>query len=235
MANKIVQVKNLNEEKDIRKLVYADISLDSIPAKIYFKQRYDNSQFFCALSADNSYYQNGNDITSQDLTVKNDNYGTFRDELSDWSRTGYIQEDEHSGKLYFNNDAIPNAENLAFNEEARKKSSYKLEKNVNVIAVKRAIHNIFAWTPGERILNPQFGSNLRKYLYEGITEYNKEQIMAEINKCITEWEPRAEIQDIIDLSNVQDTEENTVKIEIIYTIPSLSPEQFSYTYEQTIG
>jgi len=45
---------------------------------------------------------------------------------------------------------------------------YRLGKLVNVKAVTNSIHNIFTWTPGERILNPEFGSRLKKYLYEGI-------------------------------------------------------------------
>ena len=75
---------------------------------------------------------------------------------------------------------MPSQSNIIFNNNNRKKANYKLEKNVNAVAVKRAIHNIFAWIPGQRILNPEFGSNLRQYLYEGITDYNTEQIMSEI-------------------------------------------------------
>lgn len=213
MANTYISL-SAEQPQDITKLVYADISLDSVPAKVYLKQKYSNSQFIGALSADNAA-----DTPDEDKIdyITNDTYNNT------------------SGKMLFHNDIIPMASNTAYNDAARKKSTFKLEKNVNVIAVKRALHNIFTWTPGERILNPQFGSNLRKYLYEGITPFNKEQIMAEIRNCITEWEPRANLVQLVDLSNVQDTEENTVKIEIIYTIPSLTNEQFSYTYEQTVG
>ena len=66
----------------------------------------------------------------------------------------------------------------------------KLQKLVNVNAIKNSIHNIFSWTPGERILNPEFGSNLRKLLYEGITDFNQEQIIAEIRHSVSQWEPR---------------------------------------------
>jgi hypothetical protein len=130
---------------------------------------------------------------------------------------------------------MPTQSNIIFNNNNRKKANYKLEKNVNAVAVKRAIHNIFAWMPGQRILNPSFGSNLRKYLYEGITEYNTEQIMSEIQKCFLDWEPRAKVERVVDISSVSDTEHNTVRIEIVYSIPSLSIEQFSYVYEYTVG
>ena len=47
-------------------------------------------------------------------------------------------------------------------------SGYKIAKNINVKAVQQAIHNIFSWLPGERVLNPEFGTKLKQYLYEGI-------------------------------------------------------------------
>ena len=47
-------------------------------------------------------------------------------------------------------------------------SGYKIARNINVKAVQQAVHNIFSWLPGERIINPEFGTNLRRYLYEGI-------------------------------------------------------------------
>lgn len=55
--------------------------------------------------------------------------------------------------------------------------------------------------------------------------------MAEIQKCITQWEPRVQLVRVVDTSTVNDTENNTVKIDIIYIIPSLSFEQYIYTYE----
>ena len=55
---------------------------------------------------------------------------------------------------FYDSSMMPNIAAVEYNKEARKKSAFKLEKNVNVIAIKRAIHNIFHWTPGERILNP---------------------------------------------------------------------------------
>lgn len=109
-------------------------------------------------------------------------------------------------------------------------AKYKLEKNINVKAVQDSLHNIFTWIPGERILNPEFGSNLYRYLYAGITDFNAEQIMAEIRRCISELEPRVQLEQVKNISTIDDTENNTVHLEIIYSIPSLNSEQYSYTY-----
>ena len=78
--------------------------------------------------------------------------------------------------------------------------------------------------PGERILNPEFGNTLHRLLYNGITEYNQEQIIAEIRRCISEYEPRVEFVEIRNVSTIDDIENNTIHLEIIYTIPSLNEE-----------
>ena len=107
---------------------------------------------------------------------------------------------------------------------------YRLGKLVNVKAVTNSIHNIFTWTPGERIINPEFGSRLKKYLYEGITPTTEEQVNAEIRRCITEWEPRANILSIINVGDVDDTEDNTIHLEVIFNIPELNDQQYRYSY-----
>ena len=108
--------------------------------------------------------------------------------------------------------------------------SSKVDKLVNVNAIKNSIHNIFSWTPGERILNPEFGSKLRKLLYEGITDFNQELIIAEIRNSVSQWEPRVRIDDIVKLTSTDDVENNTVYLRVIYSIPSLTTEQFYYDY-----
>lgn len=108
--------------------------------------------------------------------------------------------------------------------------SSKVDKLVNVNAIKNSLHNIFSWTPGERILNPEFGSRLRKLLYEGITDFNQEQIIAEIRNSVSQWEPRVRIDDIVKLTSTDDVENNTVYLRVIYSIPSLTKEQFYYDY-----
>ena len=69
-------------------------------------------------------------------------------------------------------------------------SKYRIGKLVNVNAIKNSLHQIFTWIPGERILLPEFRSNLRKLLYEGITDFNVEHIVAAIRHSVSECEPR---------------------------------------------
>lgn len=110
------------------------------------------------------------------------------------------------------------------------KNLFKLAKNINVKAVQNSLDNIFSWTPGERILNPEFGNNLYKYLYEGITSYNEEMIVAEIKNCVLRWEPRVTITNVINVSNISDTEDNTIILNIEYTIKGLEGIIFNKSY-----
>lgn len=109
--------------------------------------------------------------------------------------------------------------------------NYMISKLVNVNAVKNSIKQIFTWIPGERIINPEFGSNLRKYLYEPITEENQERIVAEIRQCALRWEPRIIVDRVVKATTTDDVENNTVKLDIYYRIKGLNNKQFMYQYE----
>lgn len=102
-----------------------------------------------------------------------------------------------------------------------------IDKNIDERAIKTSLYNIFSWAPGERVINPEFGSKLMKYLYNGITATNQEQIVAEIKNCCMKWEPRVFVQDVINLTTTKDIEDKTVNLEIRYSIPSISEKQYS--------
>lgn len=127
----------------------------------------------------------------------------------------------------YNKNPEINAQNAA-----NKLKKYVIDNLKDIYAVQNSLHNIFSWIPGERILNPEFGSNLRRLLYNGITEFNKEQIAAEVRACVTKWEPRVQIDKIVDLGTVDDDENNTVHLEIVYSIPGLTDsQQYVYDYQ----
>lgn len=121
---------------------------------------------------------------------------------------------------------------ISLNTRPKEVGKYKVQKDVNVKAVQNSLHNIFTWRLGERILLPQFGNSLYKYLYEGILPHNVEQIIAEIKAVTSIWEPRIRIIDIINASTINDTEDNTVLLDIVYVIPGLSEEQFTYSIKR---
>lgn len=108
---------------------------------------------------------------------------------------------------------------------------YQVDKLVNVRAVQNSLDNIFTWIKGERVLDPEFGSDLRKLLYQGINQFTEEQIVAEIKGCIARYEPRVNVLRVINVSSVSETEDNTIRLDIEYTINGLEDVKYHYNYE----
>ena len=112
------------------------------------------------------------------------------------------------------------------------KSKYRVGNIDDVQAINNSLNNIFNWTQGERILEPEFGTRLRVLLYNGITEDTTEQIISEIRNAVSTWEPRVRIESIDNMTTIEDVENNTVRIRIIYTIVALTNSpRYSFTYE----
>jgi phage baseplate assembly protein W len=60
-------------------------------------------------------------------------------------------------------------------------------------AVKNSIVNLFNTLPGERLLLPEYGCDLRRYIFEPISETNARFIGRTIKNSIGQWEPRVTI------------------------------------------
>lgn len=108
---------------------------------------------------------------------------------------------------------------------------YKISDSANVQAILNSLHNIFTWYQGERILLPEFGSRLRMMLYEGITPYTEQIIASEIRSMVTEWDPRIQIAEIRDTTTVNDQEDNTIRIDVVFSIPQLDDQLYSYSFK----
>lgn len=93
-----------------------------------------------------------------------------------------------------------------------------VEKLIDVEAVKNAVKNIFTFLPGERVLEPGFGNKLYELLYSPINKFTKEQIALEIKSAFSMWEPRAVLDAIVDLSELADQEDNTVRFKIVWHV-----------------
>jgi len=72
-------------------------------------------------------------------------------------------------------------------------------KNQNAIA--RSIRNIVLTSPGEKIFNPRFGSEVSRLLFENIDEITAIAIQDEIETSITNFEPRVSLTSIITRPN----------------------------------
>jgi phage baseplate assembly protein W len=96
--------------------------------------------------------------------------------------------------------------------------------------VKSNLINLLLTNKGERIMNPEFGCNLKRILFEGITDDLIEIIQEVITNSIDIFIPEIELVNIIvDLSS-RDT--NTILINIKYKL-RISQEADQVTIEFT--
>jgi len=86
-------------------------------------------------------------------------------------------------------------------------------------AVLNSIKNILTTSPGEKLLNPLFGVDLRDYLFETVSETRAFFLGTDLYNGLTEQEPRITI-DRVDV--VAAIEEQLYDIDLNISIPSLN-------------
>ena len=82
-----------------------------------------------------------------------------------------------------------------------------------------SLRNIFTTTPGQKVLNPGFGINLSRWLFEPCTEFTAREIAEVMLSGIERNEPRVSVKTIQVVAN---KEANEYIIKLVITIPSLS-------------
>lgn len=91
--------------------------------------------------------------------------------------------------------------------------------SVDESAIMNSIKNIFNTTPGEKILNPEFGLNLSQWLFEPVSEFRAQEIGEAIATGLSKWEPRVNLKSV---TVVADQENNQYQIKLAITIPQLN-------------
>jgi phage baseplate assembly protein W len=86
-------------------------------------------------------------------------------------------------------------------------------------AIRNSIKNLFNTIPGEKILNPDYGLNLAKFLFDPISTTRASDISSLISSKIERYEPRIKLNF---LSVSPDVENQQYDIQIIISIPSLN-------------
>jgi phage baseplate assembly protein W len=79
--------------------------------------------------------------------------------------------------------------------------------------IKSNLINLLLTDVGERIMNPNFGCNLRRFLFEGITNDNIEEVATSLGSSISTFIPEINVTNI---EIIPITDNNTVDISIDY-------------------
>lgn len=91
----------------------------------------------------------------------------------------------------------------------------------NTDAIEQSIMNILMTSKGEKLFNPLFGSNIKKYLFDKLSLESAIEIETEIEFALTNFEPRIKINEIIvDLNYTNDAYD----VSINYTTVSLKED-----------
>ncbi len=102
--------------------------------------------------------------------------------------------------------------NMSFTKNPATKDVARL---FDVQAIKRAVKNIILTNKYERPFNPDFGCNLRGFLFENITEPLLVIIKDRVAMAIEKYEPRVSVEDVV-VKNSSDP--NGINIQVSFLI-----------------
>ncbi len=88
----------------------------------------------------------------------------------------------------------------------------------DIEAVKNSVVNALLTTPGEKILDPTYGVDLRQYLFEPIDDFTTDLIKDDIEIKLPQMEPRIVLKSV---NVIADEDNNQYNIELQIDVPSL--------------
>lgn len=109
-------------------------------------------------------------------------------------------------------------------------TSKDVAKRIDVNAVKQSIKNLLLTRPGERVFQPNIGSDLYRILFEPMDPITVEGLKDVITYCINNFEPRVKLQEVAVNPNY---DENSYDISIyFYVIGIYTPVTFNLTLQR---
>jgi phage baseplate assembly protein W len=113
---------------------------------------------------------------------------------------------------------------LPFNTPGVFKSTYTTKDQI-----KSNLLNLLLTDIGERIMNPNFGTLLRRFLFEGITDNNIETLRESISNSIAIYIPEIIVQEIIITPNA---DYNSLELYVNYILRiSNTPDQVTVQFQ----
>lgn len=95
--------------------------------------------------------------------------------------------------------------------------------------IKSNLVNLLLTDVGERVMNPTFGCDLKRFIFEGITENNISNLKESLANSIAVFVPEVSVTDIIIVPN---TDFNTIDLTINYILRiSQTPDQVTVQFQ----
>lgn len=105
------------------------------------------------------------------------------------------------------------------NTETKVGLNNDIKVDINENAIKNAVKNCIYTKKGEKVLDPEFGMDIEKYLFDPLSEERGDSIARKILSDLSNQEPRINILKIKVNVNYDD---NSYGIMIIYEIPKIN-------------
>ena len=114
---------------------------------------------------------------------------------------------------------FPMDNRVSYNNQLKKRDEIRdVQGLYDLQSIQNSITNCFLTSPGEKILNPTFGIDLKQFLFSPIDDFQSIIIKELVSRRLPELEPRITLQRVQVLPG-EDTQEYTVVIE--YDVESL--------------
>jgi hypothetical protein len=130
----------------------------------------------------------------------------------------YTYVDIHLDLEYDRNGPIINKEDESTNRDLR--------ISPDEHAIKNSLVNLFNTRPGQRILLPEYGTDLMGMLFESVSQFKGKALGNHILYAIEKWEKRVTV---IKVKVIAQPEEHQYSLVIAVSIPSLGNKQTNLT------
>ncbi len=96
---------------------------------------------------------------------------------------------------------------------------YRLNKTL-LETVRQNLKNLILTSPGERIMIPEFGVGLRRFLFEGISPKTYQQLDFKIREQVNKYMPFINIEqiDFFTMENNSTLAPNEVNVQLVYNL-----------------
>tara|TARA_B100001115_G_scaffold114993_1_gene85388 strand:- start:228 stop:656 length:429 start_codon:yes stop_codon:yes gene_type:complete len=118
--------------------------------------------------------------------------------------------------------------NMSFTKNPATKDVARL---FDIQAIKRSVKNIILTNKYERPFNPDFGCNLRGFLFENITEPLLVIIKDRVAMAIEKYEPRVSVEDVVVKNS---TDPNGIRISVSFLINGVEAPVTVSTFLQRV-
>ena len=97
--------------------------------------------------------------------------------------------------------------------------------------VKSNIRNLLLTERGERVFQPNFGSNLKSLLFEQITPESLESVEDDIRVSLSTWLPYVNVNDLVVVQDNVDSNKVLTSLEYSTTLEPESLDTITFTFE----